>query len=811
MLTDLWQDIRYGARVLTKNPGFTSVAVLTLALGIGANAAIFSVINGILLRPLPYKESHRLVLMRISLKDQTFLPSFSHADLLDFRERAQLFEQFETVRAISMTLTGRGDPEHLSAARVSPDFFQMLGYRPILGRSFETSDAAPNDQVSVILDHGLWQRRFGGLPDVLGQTVTLNGLSAIVVGVLPEYFKFDLAPDTGLNKPMDLWVPAAIDPSNRFGHTVRSSRLLARLKPGVTHEQAQGEMDSIAEHLKAERPDYRTNEFRVHVVPLHEDVVRSVRPLLLILFVSIGLVLLITSANVANLFLVRAVSRRKEMAIRSALSATRARMVRQVLTESGLVALLGGGVGFLLANWGVKVLVLASPADFPRLGNVKVDGATFLFTAGVSLLTALFVGLVPAFQGSKAELVSLLNQDPRAQGSTVRKRFRRLLIVAEVALSLPLLVGAGLMLQSFRQLLQVEPGFRPENVLTFRLTLPSSRYRTPERTFAFSQQFLERVFALPGVQGVGSVFQLPLEGGFWTANYAIDEESEQSWGTRAADQNVISPGYLEAMGTRLIAGRLFTWQDNIQERKVVIVDEKMARLAWPGENSIGKRILVELRQSPEWMEVIGVVEHTRRKELSQESREQIYLLPTHFWLRSMSVAIRSSINSSALLASVGAELQELDKDLPLYNVHRMEDYVSAALASQRYAMLLMLAFSGTALVLTIIGLYGVISYAVSHRVNEIGIRMALGARPGDIFNLIVGEGLLLALIGVALGIGGAFTGMPYLETMLFSVAATDPMTMTGATVVFLGVALLACYFPARRAVKVDPMVALRYE
>jgi putative ABC transport system permease protein len=811
MLDNLWQDLRYGARTLAKSPAFTFVAVLTLALGIGANTAIFSVVNTVLLRPLPYRDAGRLAMIRVSIEGQEFLPSFSPPEILDFQEQTHLFAEVASIRDNTVALTGKGDPEQIQTAWVTPSFLPVMGVEPVSGRNFTPDEAVPNGPAVILLSHGLWQRRFGGDPNIVGKTIQVNGQGVEVVGVLPEGFEFLFAREAGLPP-----VPGALQlfqfDFRQAPRAFRWMRAVARLQPGVSFEQAEAEMNVLARELLERYPEYEGNAFGLHVEPMLGDLVRDVRPALLALFGAVGFVMLIASANVANLLLARAAAREKEIAVRAALGASRVRLVRQLLTESALLALLGGVGGLLVAQWAIEILVRLVPTNLPRLENVGIDVRVLGFTLGVSLLAVVFCGLAPALHAARADLNESLKESGRASEGAARHRLRSMLVVGEIALSVVLLIGAGLMIRSFVRLQYVDPGFRPDDVLTVNIALPFQRYANPDDIARFFEQLSDRVTAQPGVEAIGGVFPLPMSGRFWTSEYAYDDETDANWGALAADQHGVTPGYLEAIGARLHAGRFFTWQDHAERRDIIIIDDKLARLAWPGQNAVGQRLKVLLPNNQRrWTEVVGVIEHVQKERMGVEGREQIYLPPYLAPFPQLTFAVRSSTEPATLARVIAGEVQALDKDLPIYRVRPLSAYVAEVMASNRFATILMGVFAGVALALALVGLYGVITYAVTQRNHEIGIRVALGAQPRDILRLVLGQGLGLALVGVGLGLLFSAGLTRFLSSLLYEVSATDPITYAGISIALAGVALLACYLPARRATRVDPMIALRYE
>jgi len=797
-----WQDLRYGSRVLLKNPGFTAVAILALALGIGANSAIFSVVNAVLLRPLPYHDPDRIM---TALHSGWF--PVAPANFLDWRAQNHVFERIAAAQAWGASLTGRDKPEQLKALQVTPDLFPVLGVDPVLGRTFLPEEDRPGAGRVVVLSHQLWQRRFGGDPKIVGQTLVLNGVGHTVVGVMPPGFQF--APFWVTNA--ELWVPLdlTLRVNDRAG---RSLRVFARLKPGVTREQAQAEMDTISRRLEQQYPG--TNKsLDVTVDPLHEKVVGKVRQALLVLLGAVSFVLLIACANVANLLLARSAARQKEIAIRTALGAGRLRLVRQLLTESMLLASLGGALGLLLARWGVKFLVALSPANLPRVETINLDSRVFGFTLAISLLTGLVFGLAPALQASKLDLNESLKEGGRSATEGIRRnRVRSLLMISEVALALVLLIGAGLMIRSFRRLQAVEAGFDPRRVLTLVVPLRSSQYSTGPQRSAFFQRLIERVGALPGVESASAINHLPLAGDIWTLGFTVEGRPAPPPGEGpSAAYRIIRPNYFHTMGISLLKGRDFTEHDAAGTPGVAIINEAFARNIWPHEDPIGKRIRVN-DDGPDPREIVGIVKDVKQREWTAEPMREMYLpylqnpAPSY-----LTLVARTTADPLSLAAAVRNEVWTIDKDVPVSQVASMEQVIAGATGGPRFNLLLLNLFASVALILAAVGIYGVMAYSVSQRTHEIGIRLALGAQTTDVIKLVVGQGMALTLIGVAIGLAAAFAVTRLMSSLLFGVSATDPLTFAVIALLLLLVALVACYLPARRATKVDPMVALRYE
>ena len=805
----VWRDLRFGIRSLSATPGFTVVAVVMLALGIGVNTTMFSAIDGILLTPLPYEEPDRLAMIRVKIEGRDSLPSIATPELFAIRERVDTFEAVGSIRDVSASLTGDGDPEEVQVGGSTANFLSVLGVKPLLGRIFTEKDGVPGAPNNVVISYGLWHRRFGGNPGIVGKSIELNGTSWAVIGVLPQEMQLLLSREAGLPTDLDAWQAFRFNPANAPWN--RWMRGVARLKPGVTYEQAQAAMDNLAAELIREVPDFRTQSFEYEVVPLHGDLVRRVQGPLLILFGAVGFVLLIACANVANLLLARAAAREHEIAVRSAMGASRLRILRQMLTENVLLAVLGGGVGILLAQWAIDLMIRLAPSELPRLDTVALDGRVLGFTLGASMLTVLLFGLVPAWQSSRPDLNTTLKEGLRRGGSD-RARLSSFLVVSEIALSLVLLVGAGLLLRSFVHLVEVRPGYNPENITTYFLSLPFQRYRTPEEVSAFYREVTRRLEQKPGIEAAAGIFPLPMTGRFWTNEYAYDERTEEDWGSLESDNHVVLPGYFRSMGTRVLAGRTFTWADNDANLRAVVIDTVLAQKAWPGESPIGKKLEVNiLGAKPEWMEVLGVVEHMRQNHPGTDGREQTYLLPVHQPQWAYPMTVRGSLPRKELVAALEEEVHALDPGLPVSRIRSLQSYVDEVLANHRFAMVLLATFAGLAVVMAVVGLFGTIAYSVTQRHHEIGIRVALGATRKDVVRLILGQGLRLTAAGLGVGLAASFALTRVLETLLFGVGALDFPTYGTGTVLLVSVALLACYVPARRASRVEPLVALRYE
>lgn len=800
----LLQDLRYGARTLAKNPGFALVAVMTLALGVGANTTIFSFVNGILLRPLPYPKPERLVLLdETALKQGITSMGVSFPNFLDWREQNSVFEDVATYQGGNYSLTGVGEPEQLRGGRVSHGLFEILRIQPPLGRTFTAEEDQPGHDAVVMLSHGLWQRRFGGDPTIVGRLVTLNNRSCTVIGVMPPGFRF---PEIS-----ELWVPLALT-TKIWTRTDHGLGAVARLRDGVSLERAQTELSAIASRIEQQNPV--TNEgLGVSVTSMRERLSGEYREALLILLGVVGCVLLVACANVANLLLARATARQKEVAVRAALGASRWRVARQLLIESSLLGAAGGAFGLVLAVWGLDLLLAAIPVSLPFWMDFSLDLRVLGFTVGISVLTALIFGLVPALQASRIDLIETLNKGGRSAAAAAHNRSRNLLVVAEVGLSLVLLVGAGLMMRSFLLLQRVDPGLNPQNVLTLGVILPTEKYREGARRGEFFQRLMERIQAAPGVQAGGAVSTLPLSGGRWGRSLTVEGYSVLPVGQAPMIQhNVVTPGYFRAMGIPILMGRDFAETDAADSPKVTIVDERLAREYWPDTDPLGKRIRFGPPEDNEpWHTVIGVVGAVRHERLDADTRKSVYLPHLQIPVRGMALAIRSGENTTSLTAAVRGQVRALDPDLPITRVLPMEEVVAQAIWEPRLYAVLFGVFAAGALLLAAVGVYGVMSYGVTQRTHEVGIRVALGAKRRDIIRLIVGQGLKLAFVGVAIGLGGAFALTRLIKGLLFGVSATDPLTFGLLALLITIVALAACLVPARRAMRIDPMVALRYE
>jgi putative ABC transport system permease protein len=807
IMGNILQDIRYGARMLLKNRGFTAVALVALALGIGANTAIFSVVNAVLLRPLAYSESERLVILWE--KSPKMDLSVAYPNFQDFRDQNQTVEGLAAFRRESFNLTGTGDPERLSGRMVSHTFFPVLGAEALAGRTFTAEDDRTGASRAVVLQHGFWQRRFGGDPALVGKQITLSGESYTVVGIT--------RPDFNFGSETDVYVPIGLFEERYKARGAHPGiYVVGRLRSGVALEQARADLNGIAARLSEQYPDSNKDN-SVHIESLYENTVQDVRTSLYVLLGAVGFVLLIACANVANLLLARSATRQKEIAIRTALGAGRWRIVRQFLTESVLLSLVGGALGLLVAVWGTDLLVAAVPDDIPRLADAGVNARVLLFTLGVSVLTGLVFGLVPALQSSRPDLNESLKEGER--GSTGgRHRVRNALVVVEVAVALVLLVGAGLMVRSFWRLQQVETGFDARNVLTMQLSV-AAKEGEAQKVVNFFDDVTARVRELPGVEEAAFTSGAPFIGATETSVRVEGRADDDESARLMTVQYVAAPEYFKAMGISLKRGRFYTAQDRRDTPAVVVVDEAFAERAFPGEDPVGRRVSFNDPGAPQ-MEIVGVVEHVKHYGLAGEIpvNQQLYfplaqvpeqLMP--FVARRMTLAVRTKGAPLDLAGAVRQKILSADPNQPAFNVNTMEHVVAESIGQRRFAMMLLAIFAALALLLAVVGIYGVMSYTVTQRTHEIGIRMALGARAGDIVRMVVRQGMALTLAGVVFGVVAALLLTRVISSMLFGVTATDPATFATIPVLLGAVALLACFIPARRATKVDPMVALRYE
>jgi putative ABC transport system permease protein len=797
----LLQDIRYGARTLFKNRAFTAIAVVALALGIGANTAIFTVVNAVLLRPLPFEKPEQLVMVwekRMQLGRER--NPVSPPDFTDWRAQNQVFEDMAAFTSQGFNLGTGTEPERIQGAGVSPSLFTILRTRPRIGRVFDREEDKAGANPVAIIGSALWQRGFGSDPDIVGKTIKLNERPYTVVGVMPADFVFP-------NRRSEIWIPLMLSPedaANRGGHNLT---VIARMKDGVTVEQARADMVSIASQLEQQ---FQVNTGHgSNVFSLYDEAVAGARPALLVLLGAVAFVLLIACANVANLLFARSNARQKEIAIRTALGAGRSRIIRQLLTESVLLGIAGGILGVLLAVWGLDLLLAVGENSIPRVKEIRLDGWVLGFSLLISIATGLIFGLVPALQASRPDLNDALKEGSRgASGSLRSNRTRSVFVIAEVAICLVLLIGAGLMMKSFSRLLNVSPGFNPENVLSVNVALSGSRYRDGASVSGFYKQTLERLSALPGVQSASIVTALPMAGSFGSRYFGIEGRPPQPPGQGFnANTNLATPGYFATMHIPLLEGRDFEEGDVRGTPDVVVINQEAVRRYWPDESPIGQRITFENRTRT----VIGVVGDVKQSGLDIETRPEMFSPYYQVTVPFGTVLVRTKGDPAAMTSTVRGAMQEIDRDLPLYGIKTVNDVISDSVAPRRLNMLLLGIFAGLALVLAAVGLYGVISYSVSQRTREIGIRVALGASHKSVLRLVVGEGMVLASAGVVIGVTASFFLTKFMTTLLFGVSPTDPITFVAISVLLIGVSIVASVIPARKAMRVDPMVALRYE
>jgi putative ABC transport system permease protein len=794
----LLQDLRYGIRILLKRPGFTVIAIITLALGIGANTAIFSVVNAVLLRPLPYPEPERL----LTLRSNQSVP-----DLDDIKAQSQAFEYFGGAVVQAQDFTGEAEPLQVQAALVNADLFKALGVEAAIGRTISDEEDRYGGEPVVVLSHAFWQRHFGGEQNVIGRTIPLSGNSYTVIGVMPAGFAM---PRENVDLLASVRVVNSVAAKFRGVHFLRT---YFRLKPGVSISQAQSDMESIDRWLEQQYPEENKNR-RTELIALHERIVGNTRPALLILFATVALVLLIACANFANLLLARAASRQQEIVIRTALGAGRLRLVRQIVTESVLLSLLGGAGGLVLAMWGIDLLIALQPANLPRLSTISIDLWVLAFTLGISILTGIVFGLMPALSAARLNVNESLKEGGRsATGGISRHRLRSLLVVSEIALALIPLIAAGLLIKGFYLLRSVDPGFKPENILTMRIELPESRYKEIPKQTAFRQSLLDNLNSLPGTQAA-MISEVPMSGDALTHNFIIEGRPPLSPGEEPELMTrTIAGDYFRTMSIPLLQGRDFTSQDRSGAPMVGLVNESFVREYFPDASPIGARISWA-RGERQWMTIVGVVGDVKHFGLGVPEAPAFYSSYAQLgqsWKRWMYLVVRSDMDVQTLTGQVKNQIWTLDKLLPVTKVQPLTSVMAASTAVQQFNMTLMGIFAAVALVLAAVGIYGVISYSVAQRTHEIGVRMALGAQGSDVLKLVLRQGALLAVTGVAIGLVGAFVLTRWMHSLLYGVSATDPVTFTVISLILIGVALGASFVPARRATKVDPMVALRYE
>ena len=813
-MENLLQDLRYGARMLTKNPAVTLVAIIALTLGIGANTAIFSVVHSVLLRSLPYEDGERLAIVWEHRKSGKDNPQnvINLGNFFDWKDQNKVFTDMAAFFDLNRNLTGDGEPEEVPGQIVTTNLFTLLGVKPIQGRTFapdEGKDGAPN---VVVIGYDLWQRRFGGDPSIVGRKITVNNQPNEIIGVLPPNVGWYVQKGSMISKPPEIWSPwqVADELRQRQG---RFARAVARLKPGVTVEQAQSEMNVIGSRLEQQYPEFNT-QWGITVVPLRTQFTGEIRKPLLIMLGAVGFVLLIACANVANLLLARAASRRKEIALRAGLGASRWRIARQLLTESVLLSTIGGGLGLLLSWWGTKALLALSPPELIDLRATTVNMPVLGFTIGLTFLTGIVFGFVPALEAARFDLNESLKEGGVHAGGKRSHRLRTVFVVTQVALALVLLVGAGLLTKSFSHLQSVEPGFQPNNLLTMRVSLPSRKYDTDPKVISFFSQATEKLRAIPGVEAAGAINTLPFSGPHSGTNIDIEGQPKRpssqglSTGICVTDMN-----YFQAMGIPLKRGRLFTQQEATEMRHVVVINEAFARVNFPGQDPLGKRVTIYMKDDPDNKptEIIGIVGDNRHLGLDTEVEPMAFWPQPELTYSSMTLAIRTRGDAMNIAAAARNVIHEIDPEQPIGEVNTMNGLMARSTARSRFNTVLLAVFSIVALVMAAVGIYGVISYSVQQRTHEIGIRMALGAQQRDVRALVVKQGVVLGSIGVAAGLIASFSLTRLIASLLFEVTATDASTFASVAAGLFIVTLIACYIPARRATKVDPLVALRYE
>jgi predicted permease len=799
----MFEDLRYCFRVLAKSPGFTLVAVVSLALGIGANSAIFTAINAVLLRPLPYKEAEQLVLLwQVNRQEGDFEVKVSAPDYVDWKEQNRVFEGIAAFGAVSGTgfnLSGAGHPERISATAVTGNIFSVLGVVPALGRSFLPDEERPGSAPVCILGNDLWRRRFGSDPKIVGKAVTLNGEMWTVVGVMPAGFRFP--------RSVDLWVPSMVRSAARTKRAQHYLGVIARLKPGLSIDGAQAEFDSLARRMGLQYPETNAG-LGIRLVPLRTQIAGNIRPALFVLFGATTFILLIAGTNVANLLLVRAIVRQGEMSLRVALGASRTRLVRQLFTEGAVLGLIGGVLGLSLASVGTRLLLHYSTSYFPRMDEIGVDSRVLMFTLSLSVFTGIIFGLAPALRASKPDLVRTLRVGGGFGMGYGWQRLRLLLVVSEMALALVLLISAGLMIRSFFRLREMNLGLDPLNVLTVRTTLTVDRYPVP-RQIAFFQHVVQRIGALPGVESAAAVDNLPL-GGVDAQSFSIEGRSAWDPGREPSGEfSVVTPRYFKTMGVPLNRGRDFTESDGEGNRRVAIINEALAGRYWPQENPVGKHITIDFEKEPR--EIVGVAGNVRHMGLDQREPLQVYIPHSQSGGAAMCLVVRTAADSLKLAPSVRAAVQAIDSDQPVYDIQTMEQRLLDSVSPRRSNMFLLGIFAVIALVLAGGGTYGVMSYYVAQQSHDIGVRMALGADQINVLRLIVGKGVVILLSAVAVGVAVALAFSRVMSGLLFGISSVDPATIVAASIVLTGMGLLACYIPARRAARVDPIVALRCE
>lgn len=799
----IWKDVRYGIRRLIANPGFTAIAVIALALGIGANSAIFSVVNSIAIKPLPFSDPESLALvfetrpLRGSLRNSTSVPDF-----IDWRSRNDVFTEMGGYQIFSFNRTDGSEPERILGMLVTANFFDVLGLKPAIGRTFSLEEENSSNNNVALISYGYWQRNFGSNASAVGQSMAIDGKSITIIGVMPKDMRLPVGSDQA-----DLWSPFMMDKETERGsHFLRT---IARLKPGVTIEQAQANMESISQQLAKEHPNTNASE-GVFVASMHEEVVGPFRTALYVLLASVGLVLLIACANVANLMLAKATARQKEIALRVALGATRGRLIRQLLTESLLLSLAGGLAGLLLAMWGVDLLISIAPDDIPRLSEIALDGRALIFTTIVTLLTSLVFGLAPALHASNPNLNESLKESGRSSATSFRRNpMRALFVITEVAFAVVLLIGAGLLIRSFIRLQHVDPGFDPHNLIKMTVTLPGTKYEEGYQLSGFFRQLKEKAESIPGSESVAIGAPAPMGGNNWTLSVVVKGNPVIEGQRNSAPWRSVSRDYFKTLRIPLKQGRTFNETDNEKSQKVIIINETMAREYFPNEDPIGRYL--QIGYDDITCQIIGIVGDVRFIGIGADNQSEMYTFFEQTPSLQMNLFVRTEKDAASVAASVRSLTQSIDPDLPIYGIKMMQELVNESIANSRFNTLLLGIFAAVALLLATVGIYGVMSYSVTQRTQEIGIRMALGASSTSIMKLVIGQGMALALTGVAAGIVGALFMTGLMSSLLFGISDKDIITFISIPLLLALVALAACYIPARRAMKVNPIVALKYE
>jgi putative ABC transport system permease protein len=817
-LEDFWQDLKFAVRMLRRTPGFAAVVVLTLALGIGANSAIFSVIDGILLQPLPYGDPDRLVIVwENNLRRSNPHNVVSPPNFLDWQAQNHVFSEMSYVSDLRGNLTGSGEPEQIVAEYVSANFFSVLGVNPILGPGFAPENGEDGKDKVVALSYGLWKRRFGGDAGIVGKTIELNGKVLTIVGVMPQNFSFFIKQGTLSGEKPELWSPWVLPPAYHHRKDIgRFMTVVARLQPGVTTARAQTEMTAIATRLSKEYPDFDGN-WGATVIGLREQISGDLRPALLLLLGSVGFVLLIACANVSSLLLARAAGREREIGIRTAIGASRWRLARQLLTESILLALIGGGAGIALAIWGTNLLLAASPSNLLDMQKVPLDWRVLSFTCGITLLAGLLFGFLPSYMSARGAIAETLKEGGRsASAGRHRKTVRSAFVVAQIALALVLLAGSGLLLRSFNLLLRVNPGFDAKNLLTFTVTLPSGKYGADPAVLAFFRQLVEHVSKIPGVRSATMESYPPMSGlGAATSVHILSQPAQGASELPTAAVRVVGADYLRTMGIPVHTGREFNDQELAEMRHVALVNQSFVDKYFSGVNPFGKKIAVHMKSDEESesqpSEIIGVVGDVRMIGLDTPAEPTVYWPHPELAYSRMTILARTSGEPMAIVSAARSELHQMDADEPMASIVTAEQLLSDSFSRSRFTTILLGAFAGAALVLAAVGIYGVVAYTVAQRTSEIGIRVAMGAQRRDVLRLILAQGSRLIVSGVALGIAAGLLITRLLAGLLYGISATDPLTFAGVALLLAAVALMACYVPARRAMRVDPLIALRYE